>query len=98
MGLLRVEEQVMKRLRRIPNYFLKMIKVDSKKFGAPVSRPRLYFLLIRRDVLMTGMTDEAVHSYAEEVLACMQCDSRQPFTELLFPPGHTLVKEAAARP
>jgi site-specific DNA-cytosine methylase len=48
-GIKAVMDEVLKRLRRLDGYFILVMEIDPLTLGEPVSRPRMYFLLIRQD-------------------------------------------------
>ena len=53
-GLRRVIRRVLDDLEKLKWYFVFWMMIDSEDFGEPVSRPRCYFLLIRRDACISS--------------------------------------------
>ena len=53
LGIEKVMEQVCRVLRALGSYFVIVVKIDSKELGAPISRPRFYFILVRQDRAIT---------------------------------------------
>lgn len=69
------------------------IKVDPKVLGKPIARPRIFFLLIRRDVLLRGMPDCELADLANMVAKKLRCSTTHRLDQLLFRADHPLVKK-----
>lgn len=50
-GIKRVMARVLNRLRALGDYAVAVCDIDPRDIGEPVSRPRVYFILVRVDVL-----------------------------------------------
>lgn len=53
-GLRRVVGKVLRDLEKLKWYFVIWMMIDSEALGEPVSRPRCYFLLVRRDASISS--------------------------------------------
>ena len=53
-GLRRVMAKVLRDLEKLKWYFVIWMMIDSEALGEPVSRPRCYFLLVRRDASISS--------------------------------------------
>jgi site-specific DNA-cytosine methylase len=53
-GLQRVQDKVLSYLTALKWYYVLWMPIDSTHFGEPVSRPRVYFLLLRRDACVSS--------------------------------------------
>ena len=58
MGIRRVMKKVLRYLRALKVYWIIVLPINSVDLGEPVSRPRYYFLLVRRDVGVLGSAEE----------------------------------------
>ena len=59
-GLRRVMGKVLRDLEKLKWYFVIWMMIDSEALGEPVSRPRCYFLLVRRDAGISSDVSEMV--------------------------------------
>lgn len=59
-GLRRVMGKVLRALEKLKWYFVIWMMIDSEALGEPVSRPRCYFLLVRRDAGISSDVSEMV--------------------------------------
>ena len=58
--------KIQERLRRI-GYFVHILELTPLTFGVPQSRPRLWYVIIRRDVL-PGCTDEVFGEFIDDIM------------------------------
>ncbi len=65
-----------------------------KDFGEPVMRPRLYFLLIRKDVSVVSTPAAFCDALCREVRADLRRAAEVPLSARLLPMTHALVKRA----
>ena len=75
-GLRRLMDKVLRDLERLKWYYVLWTMIDSEDFGEPVSRPRCYFMLIRRDACVSSDVTEMADF-------CKQCmlATRAPITQ-----------------
>ena len=83
MGLLRCLDKVLGHLGRITGYFTVVLRIQASTVGAPMTRPRLYIVMIRRDVLMQG-TDARITQIAQQALDLMKRGPDVDFGDLLM--------------
>ena len=87
-GIVRVKEEVMKRLQGL-GYIVVPLLMTPLHIGIPVSRPRIYFLGVRRDVARAG--EEELHLLAKHSWESMRRQSGPQLADILLPPDHKLV-------
>ena len=75
-GLRRLMDKVLRDLERLKWYYVLWAMIDSEDFGEPVSRPRCYFMLVRRDACVSS-------DVAQMADFCKQCllATRAPIRE-----------------
>ena len=92
VGLRRVLPQVLRMIRALNLYVVVQLQLDPTEFGLPVRRPRLYFLLVRRDVALT--TDESeLGDLASRMLGRMRQQRTTSFHSCLLPAEHQVVRD-----
>lgn len=95
-GIKRCLPQVLSHLRSSNLHFVTHIDVDSKELGKELARPRVYFLLIRKDVAIDE-SDEMKHELAKMVIKLLRCKPQICIQKLLFPRSHPLVVRQRSR-
>ena len=58
LGIRKVMKKILGYLRKLLIYWVIVLPIDSMDLGEPVTRPRYYFLLVRRDVGVLDQADE----------------------------------------
>lgn len=96
VGLRRVLPTILKHLVSLRHYFVLLQQMDPTHMGEPVRRPRLYFLLIRRDIavsqdvaILDGLMRHLWNSLANPAVA--------PLRSRLLPNSHPLVEAFACK-
>ena len=75
LGIRKVMKKILGYLRRLLIYWVIVVPIDSMDLGEPVSRPRYYLLLVRRDV---GVLDQA--DKIKSLVAAMAHAAHEPVT------------------
>lgn len=92
-GIVRVKEEVMNKLQGL-GYIVVPLLMTPVHIGIPVSRPRIYFLGVRRDVARAG--EEELHVLAKHTWESMRKESFPKLADILLPPDHKLVGDSVA--
>lgn len=100
-GIQKVMTSVMKELRKCGDYFLHVVKISPDMVGFPGTRIRLYFLMIRRDLLLAPTVrtedaaelDAAIAKVIDEIFEEMKHEPEMTFKELLHPESHPEIRE-----
>jgi len=74
------------------DYFIHYIELNPKSLGAPVSRKRVYILMIRRDALT--VPESTARADIAKIVSSLKEPSQVTWSSLLFPEKHKLVKAA----
>ena len=91
-GLRKVIDDVMEELNSIPGYFIAHFDIDPFKLGCPTSRPRIYILMLVRDLLIEG-TNEELKRKAERVLEVgLKLSSPMRNVTLVCASGYTILQ------
>ena len=92
-GINRCLPQVLRYLRRSKAYFVTTVNVDPKDLGKPISRPRIYFLLVRRDVVLGNHTDIELEALAKMVVQKLKTKATCSLDNAVFKQNHRLVMQ-----
>eukprot|EP00435_Cladocopium_sp_Y103_P013908 s3522_g3.t1 len=86
MGFARVLDRVLSLIRRnLDGYECAVVRLSPTQFGAPLSRKRLYFFLIRNDVLVDGAQGERFEQCILAGLSSLRMDVETTWDTLLLP-------------
>lgn len=90
LGVLRVYDEV-------TEFILK--NLPESYFGAPLSRRRLYILLVRRDVLRPGIDAENLQNHIHDLMKSMKIDPSDSYSwqDLLLPDDHPKMVNQGAK-
>lgn len=89
-GLKRVLPQVLRRLAATGPYHVLVLEMDPRHLGEPVRRPRLYMLMIRRDVAVLPDTS-TLSELAKHMWNALACERTTPVTSRMLPNDHPVV-------
>ena len=67
-GIRKVLSRVLRTLKGLGAYSIVVFDVDPRDDGEPVSRPRVYFVLVRSDLL--AVPGDRLHTVAADILSC----------------------------
>jgi len=94
-GILRVRERLERSLKGIGGYCITILRLDPRSLGELVSRPRLYIVCVRLDVLACTSRC-AVDQLASEVLRSLAKPVKCSAVDRLLPNSHSLVRNRLA--
>ena len=92
LGIKRVLPQILARLRALGVYHIFVVQMDPRELGEPVRRPRMYFLMIRRDVALLGDDAETMRSMLDAMWDSVKVSHIAPLSSRLLPNNHPLVQ------
>jgi site-specific DNA-cytosine methylase len=90
IGLKRVLAHVMRRLTAVGPYHVVVLEMDPRHLGEPVRRPRLYIVMIRRDVAAVSDT-QSLDRLAQHIWQSLACTRTAPVTSRMLPNDHPVV-------
>jgi site-specific DNA-cytosine methylase len=99
IGLNRVMSKVVKDLEGLSLFFICVLPLDSSDLGEPVSRPRYYFLLLRRDAVLVPDRD-AIADFVLKAVTKAKAkgagvqENPPAVRDLMLPNSHPLVADA----
>ena len=96
-GILRVLKPIMSNIARMRTYHCLKLRMNPPQLGSPVQRPRVYFLLVRKDAARSGNL-RTLQQWAEALWqACQAPSSGLPsLAGICLPANHTQVQQAQA--
>ncbi len=90
-GLCRLKDKVLRDLVGLKWYYVLWMMIDSEGFGEPVSRPRCYFLLLRRDACVSSDV-EKMAEFCKRCLAATHALVREHVLHRMLPNHHIEVR------
>ena len=77
-------------------YYVLVIPINSVELGEPVRRPRVYFVLIRRDVALVRNRAD-LESFAEAMLAAARAPHADTIAQRMLPTSHPAVRDYCSK-
>lgn len=90
-GIRTVLDAILKCLRRVKGYYVFVLPIDSLALGAPVSRPRMYFVLVRQDAARSK-DPEVLCQIARAMHAVASSPLQEHVADLMLPSSSPLVR------
>lgn len=91
-GIMSVLDTVIKHMRRVSGYYIIVMPIDSLALGTPVSRPRVYFVLVRQDVARSRNLKD-LGKIAEDMRAAVCMPLQGHVADLMLPSTSPFVRK-----
>lgn len=93
-GFERVMDEVLPVLRaNLPEYSLEFMEINPSNYGAPISRDRLFFVLVRSDLMINAARRDFC-KYVHEMSRRFEMDCTLDWQDLLLPEDHWRVEQS----
>jgi hypothetical protein len=94
-GLVQVKDELIQMLGECGDYVIVTTTINPLNYGLPTDRDRYYIVMLHRDAVPNGRSDEQTVTLVNNIVQSLRTHSRVEVKDLMFPASHHLVRERA---